>query len=219
LALLPSVHHCNPTTLSSIQAQRTLLSNNNNSYNLTFFLFFSSDLWIADSKCTKGCSSVPTFDPTTSSTFQNQSTPFNITYGSGSASGSLGQDVVQMAGYSVSNQMFAVCNQVSKDLLTEPVSGLLGLGFQTIAASKAMPLWQNLVSGGAWDSPLMSFHLSRLVDFYVVVCLFFWLTPSHPLSSVLSYINSTNTPAEVPGGSFSMGKNRYISIVKFLNIF
>ena len=71
-----------------------------------------------------------------------------------------------MAGYSVSNQVFAVCDQVSKGLLQEPVSGLLGLGFQTIAASKAMPLWQTLVTSGAWESPLMSFQLTRLVGFY-----------------------------------------------------
>ena len=73
-----------------------------------------------------------------------------------------------MAGYSVMNQIFAVCDQVSSNLLVQPVSGLLGLGFQTIAASRAMPLWQTLVSGGAWESPLMGFHLTRLVDFYFI---------------------------------------------------
>jgi len=72
-------------------------------------------------------------------------------------------DVVQMAGFSVPNQVFAVCDQVSSGLLTNPVSGLLGLAFQTIASSKAMPLWQTLVSSGAWDSPLMAFYLTRLV--------------------------------------------------------
>ncbi|KAF8801329.1 aspartic peptidase A1 [Phlegmacium glaucopus] len=140
----------------------------------------SADLWVADSLCTTGCSSVPTFDSSASSTFQNQSAPFSITYGSGQAAGSLGGDVIQMAGYSVPNQIFAVCNQVSPGLLAKPVSGLLGLAFQTIASSRAMPLWQTLVSGGAWDSPLMSFHLTR-------------------------YINSTSILAEEPGGSFSMG--------------
>lgn len=134
-------------------------------YKFSYPLFFFSDLWVADSHCTTGCTSVPTFDPSTSSTFQNQSTSFSITYGSGHAAGSLGEDVVQMAGYSVPNQIFAVCDQVSQGLLINPVSGLLGLAFQTIASSQAMPLWQTLVSGGAWDSPLMGFHLTRLVLF------------------------------------------------------
>jgi len=146
---------------SLIPARRTFSSHY--SYNFSYPFNFS-DLWVADSQCITGCSSVPTFDPSASSTFQNQSTLFSITYGSGQAAGSLGQDVVQMAGYSVPNQIFAVCNQVSKGLLAKPVSGLLGLAFQTIASSRAMPLWQTLVSGGAWDSPLMSFYLTRLVD-------------------------------------------------------
>ena len=109
---------------------------------------------------------VPTFDPNKSSTFENQSTPFTITYGSGNASGSLGRDVIQMAGYKVSNQIFGVCNKVSNHLLVQPVSGLLGLAFQAIAASGAMPLWQTLVSGGAWADPLMGFHLTRLVGLF-----------------------------------------------------
>ncbi|KAF8159830.1 aspartic peptidase domain-containing protein [Crassisporium funariophilum] len=139
-----------------------------------------SDLWVADYQCTTGCEQVPTFNPTTSSSFQNQSAPFSITYGSGQAAGSLGQDVVQMAGFSVTNQVFAVCNQVSSGLLTAPVSGLLGLAFPNIASSKAEPLWHTLVTGGAWDSPLMAFHLTR-------------------------YINSSGVQTEEPGGSFSMG--------------
>ncbi|PPQ79697.1 hypothetical protein CVT25_003271 [Psilocybe cyanescens] len=140
----------------------------------------SADLWVADSECITGCSNVPTFSPSSSSTFQNQSTSFSITYGSGQAAGSLGADTIQMAGFAVTNQIFAVCNQVSSGLLSNPVSGLLGLAFQTIASSKAEPLWQTLVSSGAWDSQLMAFQLTR-------------------------YLNDSSTQTEEPGGSFSMG--------------
>lgn len=122
---------------------------------------FFSDLWVADAECTTGCSQVSLFNPNSSSTFHNQSTPFDITYGSGRAEGYLGMDAVQMANFSVSNQVFALCNRVSSGLLNNPVSGLLGLAFQTIASSKAMPFWQTLVSEGAWDEPLMAFHLTR----------------------------------------------------------
>jgi len=121
----------------------------------------SSDLWIAGSNCQEGCDAVSTFNPSVSSSFANLSTPFQITYGSGEAAGTLAQDTVQMAGFSVSLQKFAVCDLVSSGLLNSPVSGLMGLAFQTIAASGATPLWQNLVESGAWDSPLMSFQLTR----------------------------------------------------------
>ncbi|KZT25130.1 acid protease [Neolentinus lepideus HHB14362 ss-1] len=140
----------------------------------------SSDLWVADSACEIGCKSVPTFTASQSSTFKNLSKPFNIQYGSGQAAGILGQDTVQMAGFSVANQAFGVCNDVSSGLLNNPVSGLLGLAWNTIATSGATPLWQTLAGSGAWDSPVMSFQLTRFVD-------------------------DNNAQTLEPGGSFTMG--------------
>jgi hypothetical protein len=123
--------------------------------------FFRSDLWVAGSTCTRGCSSSPTFDVSASSTFTNKSTPFSIVYGSGDASGALASDTVQMAGFSVSNQVFAVCDEVSSNLLTSPVSGLLGLAWDSIASSRAIPFAQTLGTGNSWDSPVMAFQLTR----------------------------------------------------------
>lgn len=120
-----------------------------------------SDLWVAGTQCTNGCSGVERFEAATSSTFQNETTPFQIQYGSGSASGSIVSDVVQMGGFAVNNQVFAVCDQVSANLLADPISGLMGLGFQSIAASKAVPFWETLVTSGIWDQPMMAFHLTR----------------------------------------------------------
>ncbi|KAF8624021.1 hypothetical protein AX17_007227 [Amanita inopinata Kibby_2008] len=156
----------------------------------------SADLWVADSNCIVGCSGVPRFDPSTSSTFTNSSTPFQIQYGSGRAAGTLGQDVVQMAGFSVSNQVFAVCDLVSPGLLNNPVSGLLGLAFQSIASSKAMPLWQTLVSEGAWDSPVMAFQLTR-------------------------FNNASSAQSLESGGSFSMGftnSSLYTGDIEYLDL-
>lgn len=98
-----------------------------------------------------------------SSTFTSTGSAFQISYGSGEAAGTLGQDIIQMAGFSVSNQTFAVCDTVSSGLLSNPVSGLLGLAFKTIASSGATPFWEALVINGAWDSPVMAFQLTRYV--------------------------------------------------------
>ncbi|KAG2040667.1 aspartic peptidase domain-containing protein [Suillus americanus] len=121
----------------------------------------SSDLWVAGSSCGTLCGSSPTYNPSSSSTFHNLSTPFNIQYGSGSAGGYVAQDTVQMAGFSVSSQSFAVVDVVSTDALISPVSGLLGLAWQSIATSGQMPLWQTLASGNAWDSALFAVQLTR----------------------------------------------------------
>jgi cathepsin D len=110
-----------------------------------------------------GCNGTPTFDPSKSSSFTTSDAPFHIKFGSGQASGTIGQDVVEMAGFSVSNQTFAICDTISPGLLNPPVSGLLGLAWKSIASSGAAPFWQTLVAGGVWDSPVMSFHLTRYV--------------------------------------------------------
>jgi hypothetical protein len=141
----------------------------------------SSDLWLAGTTCqTSACSGLAKFNPSNSSSFTNQSESFSITYGSGNAAGSLGSDMVQMAGFSVSNQIFAVCDDISTNLLNAPVSGLMGLAFQSIASSGASPLWQTLASSNAWDSKLMAFQLTR-------------------------YNNDSNAKDLEPGGTFTMG--------------
>lgn len=105
-----------------------------------------------------------------------------------------------MAGFSVASQTFAVCDTVSSGLLTSPVSGLLGLAYQSIASSGALPFWQALVSSGAWDSPIMAFQLTRYVSHG-------YSTGEDYLTSVndISYLNDTNAQGLEPGGSFTMG--------------
>lgn len=120
-----------------------------------------------------------------------------------------------MAGFSIPSQVFgtytfshvflcrdadekvlALCNQVSTNLLSSPVSGLLGLAYQTIAASKAVPFWQALVQGGSWSQPLMSFVLTR-------------------------FTNTTNPNVEEPGGVFTMGyvnTSLYTGDIEYTNI-
>jgi len=139
----------------------------------------SADLWLTSSSCElSACQGIPPFH--SSSTFQNLSTPFSISYGSGEAAGTLGSDVVQMAGFSVSNQVFAVCDQLSANLISSPASGLIGLAFQPISQSKAVPLWETLASSGAWTEPLMAFQLTR-------------------------YNNGSDVHSLEPGGTFTMG--------------
>jgi cathepsin D len=156
----------------------------------------SSDLWVADSDCIVGCKGVPTFTSSASTSFRNLSQSFSITYGSGMARGVLGQDTVTMAGFSVAQQTFAICDTVSSGLLTNPVSGLLGLAWQTIASSGATPFWQTLAESGAWTEPLMAFQLTR-------------------------FVNVSSSSELNPGGQFNMGflnKSIYTGSVEYTNI-
>lgn len=96
--------------------------------------------------------------------------------------GTLVEDVVQMAGFTVSNQQFGMLSfafmevvttfsylpgsvtTTSSNFLQNPVTGLIGLAWKSLSSSGAMPFWQALASGGSWDSPLMAFQLTRYVE-------------------------------------------------------
>lgn len=173
-----------------------------------------SDLWVADSLCSVGCNGMNTFNPSQSSTFTNLSTPFSITYGSGKAEGVLAKDVVQLAGFSVPDQVFgmspspierndpkvtppvAICDAFTSGLLDSPVSGLMGLAWQSIAASGAEPFWQTLASSGVWDEPLMAFQITR-------------------------FTNISQVRTLEPGGTFTMGavnSSLYTGSIDYVNL-
>ncbi|KAI0690302.1 aspartic peptidase domain-containing protein [Cytidiella melzeri] len=140
----------------------------------------SADLWLAASADAVP-PGTPLFDPSRSSSFINLNTSFAISYGSGSAGGFLGSDVVQFSGFEVQNQVFGVVSEITTNLLASPISGVLGLAFQSIATSGATPFWQSLVDQeGALNEPVMAFHLTRFIND--------------------SYVRSVE-----PGGSFSLG--------------
>lgn len=113
-----------------------------------------------------GCSkTTPGYTATTSTSASSSATPFDITYGSGSASGTLAQDAVSIAGYThpfvasfllaqfaaetnalgathlspYSNQVFAACDTMN-NILDGDISGILGMGWSSIASSGAVPL-------------------------------------------------------------------------------
>lgn len=59
----------------------------------------------------------------------------------------------------------AVVSQVSANMLTSPVSGILGLGWDTIATSGVKPFWQVLAeTDGLLDEPVMAFQLTQFID-------------------------------------------------------
>ncbi|KAF8329360.1 aspartic peptidase domain-containing protein [Cantharellus anzutake] len=157
----------------------------------------SADLWLASTLCNSAsCTSVPRFDPTNSSSSKNLSQPFSIVYGSGSVAGSLYQDTVQMAGFSVPKQTFALATAISSGIVNAPVSGILGLAYKGLASSGATPFWQALVEGGAWDQPLMTFTLTR-------------------------FNNASKISELEPGGVFTMGfvnSSLYTGSIEYTNL-
>jgi hypothetical protein len=93
----------------------------------------SSDMWTVQGK--------RDWNPASSSTFQNSSNAFHITYGSGEVSGTLATDTVTLAGHTSSDQTFAIATSISSGLLGDSVEGIMGFGFESLSTSKSQPFW------------------------------------------------------------------------------
>ncbi|KAL6298287.1 aspartic peptidase domain-containing protein [Sparassis latifolia] len=85
----------------------------------------SSDLWVHASS-----SPVPGATPTT--------TPYNLTYDIGWASGYISYAAVEFAGLSVSSQAFLDASEASNPALSYNADGILGLGFDSLSSIDAM---------------------------------------------------------------------------------
>lgn len=127
----------------------------------------SSDFWVASTQC-RTCQVTSTFDTTKSSTIQQPqsstgSQQVEIQYGSGSVVGVLAQDVVNMGGFTVNPQTFLVVSQASQGLLDQSTSGIMGLAFQALASTRAVPFWQQLTNSNQFTNPEFSFFLTRFI--------------------------------------------------------
>ncbi|GAA5827279.1 hypothetical protein JCM11251_001203 [Rhodosporidiobolus azoricus] len=116
----------------------------------------SADLILAEPNC-NGCQAdTPGYDPTSSSTSGVQEASFQIQYGSGSGSGELVQDVVSIANYTQPDQIFAACSTLD-NIVDGEISGILGLGWTSLAASKAVPLVESLAHNGTLPEQVFGF--------------------------------------------------------------
>ncbi|KAJ7467054.1 aspartic peptidase A1 [Mycena latifolia] len=140
----------------------------------------SSDLWVADTSCTRCDGQTPLFNPTLSSSFVASATTTSISYGSGEVAGVIAKESVSMGNFSLTNQGFLSAQDTSSGLLSGSVSGIMGLAFGAIASTRAVPFWQGLVSGGQLTTPEMGFWLTR-------------------------FRGERNVQDEEPGGSFTLG--------------
>ncbi|KAF8609037.1 acid protease [Ceratobasidium sp. AG-I] len=121
----------------------------------------SSDMWLQSTTCVQ-CTG-KTFDPASSSSLSNSSTPFSISYGIGSAKGTAVSDVVSIgsSGFTIQDQVWGLVNNNLGTPIPGNIAGIMGLGFKNLAASQATPFWEALVSSGQWVEPAMSFWMTR----------------------------------------------------------
>ncbi|KAF8494617.1 acid protease [Russula emetica] len=140
----------------------------------------SSDLWFATTGCAGCSSSTPVLDPSKSSSIQLETQRIPLNYGSGSAEGVLAHDTVTMGPFTVNPQTFVGVDDVSSGLIDGELAGIMGLAFQGIANSQALPFWQALVNNNQLTNPEFSVFITR-------------------------FVNDANAKTEEPGGVLTFG--------------
>nr|ABY87034.1 pepsinogen A1 [Epinephelus coioides]ABY87036.1 pepsinogen A1 [Epinephelus coioides] len=121
----------------------------------------SSNLWVPSVYCSsQACQNHRKFNPQQSSTFKWGDQPLSIQYGTGSMTGHLAIDNVEVGGITVQNQVFGISRTEAPFMAHMTADGILGLAFQTIAADNVVPVFDNMVKQGLVSQPLFSVYLS-----------------------------------------------------------
>ncbi|KAI9748518.1 MAG: hypothetical protein M4579_007202 [Chaenotheca gracillima] len=88
----------------------------------------AANTWVMSGDCTsKACSAHNTFGEADSKTLTKDNTPWHVSYGTGTVKGTIYNDSMSLAGFTVP-MSFGAASDTSDDFLDYPMDGILGLG-------------------------------------------------------------------------------------------
>ena len=124
----------------------------------------SSSLWLVSTELSASENAIGDgYNPSSSSSFKNESDSFSVVYGSGQAYGYDAKDDVQLGTFKLTSSPFAVVDRVTSALVSSPVSGIMGLAWSSLTDDNTTPFWQQLVENNQIRSDTtMSFYLTRM---------------------------------------------------------
>jgi len=130
----------------------------------------SSDFWIGSETCVSdtggGCGNHNFLGNSTSSTFNNTGQPFQVTYGTGSVSGTIVNDNVAIGNFSLPAHTFGVANIESVQFSSNavPLDGLMGLAQSSLSQQKVLTPVESMQQAGLMSKAIVGYRIPRLAD-------------------------------------------------------
>ena len=123
----------------------------------------SSNLWVPSQSCGSiACYLHTTYDSSASSTYRQNGSSFEIRYGSGSLSGFVSSDTVQIGDIKIKHQDFAeATSEPGLAFAFGRFDGIMGLGYNTISVNKIVPPFYNMLDQHLLDEPVFAFYLGN----------------------------------------------------------
>jgi hypothetical protein len=112
------------------------------------------------------CDGKQHFDSSQSTTYKKDGTSWSIEYGTGSASGFLGVDTVALGDkgtdqLSIPDTTFGQADHLASFFTDQPLDGILGLAFRSIAVDDVQPVFQHAYDLGLVDQPIFTVWLKK----------------------------------------------------------
>jgi len=109
----------------------------------------SSNLWVPSVNCqSQACTGKDQYNSASSSSYQANGTSITIQYGTGSMSGILDEDTINIAGTNLPQVTFGEAQSLADFFANEPLDGILGLGWPSIAADGVTPVFNQWMEEG-----------------------------------------------------------------------